>query len=64
MKTTQKNTFKRIVYVVFMALLITSCERDDTEFTDSSQTETKGFTVKSVTLNEVKGNTLIKKSLD
>ena len=43
MKTTQKNTFKRIVYVVFMALLITSCEREDTEFTDSPQTETKGY---------------------
>jgi len=59
-----KNTFKQIVYVVFMALLITSCEREDTEFKDSPQTETKGYSVKSVTLNEVKGNTLIKESLD
>ena len=64
MKTKLKNTFKQIVYVVFMALLITSCEREDTEFKDSPQTETKGYSVKSVTLNEVKGNTLIKESLD
>ena len=64
MKTKLKNTFKQIVYVVFMALLITSCEREDTEFKDSPQTETKGYSVKSVTLNEVKGSTLIKESLD
>ena len=34
MKTTQKNTFKRIVYFVFMALLMTSCERDDKSTTE------------------------------
>ena len=67
MKTTLKNTFNRIVYFVFMALLITTCERDTIEFSDSNSTpqaETKGFVIKSVTINEVKENALIKESLD
>jgi len=50
-----------------MALLITTCERDTIEFSDSNSTpqaETKGFVIKSVTINEVKENALIKESLD
>jgi hypothetical protein len=61
------SNFKRFCVLVFIAIIAFSCEKDDSNIQDNSitsQPKEKAYTVKKITLNEVKANSIIKNSLD
>ena len=66
-KNRLKNYLKLGVILFGVSLLLTTCEREDADFMERSPSEQsvkKGYTVKSVSLEAVKKNELIKNSLD
>jgi hypothetical protein len=66
-KNRLKNYLKLGVLLFGVSLLLTTCEREDTDFiahSPSEQSVEKGYTVKSVSLEAVKENELIKNSLE
>lgn len=60
------KNLKRFYVLALIAMIAFSCEKDDSYNLETSiiQPQEKGYTLKKVTLNEVKQNSLIKSSLD
>jgi hypothetical protein len=66
-KKRPQNYLKLVMLVIGVSLLLTTCEREDTDFIayfPSEQSIEKGYTVKSVNLETVKENELVQESLE
>ncbi len=63
---TMPSSLKHFCVLLLITLLSFSCEKDDSpnQETSISQPQEKGYTVKKVTLNEVKQSNLVKQAID
>ncbi len=62
-----KQTLIKSCLLLFISILLINCEKDDSYNQDTniiSQTQEKGYTVKKITLNEVKQSSLVKQAID